>query len=257
MTGSSDKKQEYGSALNKALAVLEMITSQPQAIGLPDLATRLQMPRQTAHRILRQLEEQNLIIRDPTRDRFIVGPRLSRLATAALFSENHNLPTRAILRQLVADIGESCNIGVLDGLHFMYLDRIQAENSLRVHLDVGSRVPAHCTSGGKMLLACLSPGTSHDLLRANPLSRYTGQTLTEPGELAANLAMAREAGYARNDEEFTAGIVGVAVPIYNQAGEAIAAVACHAPSARRSLAELERCVPQLRAAADSLSQYWG
>jgi len=47
------------------------------------------------------------------------------------------------------------------------------------------------------------------------------------------------------------------VPIYNQAGEAIAAVACHAPSARRSLAELERCVPQLRAAADSLSQYWG
>lgn len=254
---SGARKQEYGSALNKALAVLEMITSQSQAIGLPDLAARLQMPRQTAHRILRQLEEEHLIIRDPTRDRFIVGPRLSRLATAALFSENHNLPTRAILRQLVADIGESCNIGVLDGLHFMYLDRIQAENSLRVHLEVGSRVPAHCTSGGKMLLACLPTGTSHDLLRANPLSRYTRQTLTEPGELETNLAMAREAGYARNNEEFTAGIVGVAVPIYNQFDEAIAAVACHAPSARRSLTELENCVSQLRAAADSLSQYWG
>ena len=91
-------KQEYGSALNKALAVLEMITSQPQAIGLPDLAARLEMPRQTVHRILRQLETQNLIIRDPTRDRFFVGPRLSQLSIAALFSENHNLPTRAILR---------------------------------------------------------------------------------------------------------------------------------------------------------------
>lgn len=251
------QKKEYGSALNKALTVLELIATQPQAIGLPDLTARLGVPRQTLHRTLAQLEGEGLIIRDPTRDRFSVGPRLSQLARAALFSENHQQPTRAILQALVDEIGESCNIGVLDGLHFVYLDRIQTDKPLRIHLEAGSHVPAYCTSGGKILLAHLDAEQRTRLLQAVKLRSYTQRTITDPDQLEVVLANAMRDGVATNDEEFTAGIVGIATPILDESGRAIAAVACHAPRARLSLTELQAHTGTLRAAADDLSRYWG
>lgn len=76
------------SALEKALVVLNAVTNQPQPIGLPDLSDRVGLPRQTAHRILGQLEKAGLISRSLARDRFMVGPHLTELALAALFSEN-------------------------------------------------------------------------------------------------------------------------------------------------------------------------
>ena len=151
--------QERGSALDKALAVLEAITAQAQPIGLPDLSARLDLPRQTVHRVLLQLEAAGLIVRDPSRDRFSVGPRFSMLALAALQTQNQAAPIRAILQALVDDIQETCNIGVLDGMQFVYLERVECHWSLRVHLQAGSRVPAHCTSGGKVML-CVGAGVA-------------------------------------------------------------------------------------------------
>ncbi|NQW01585.1 MAG: IclR family transcriptional regulator [Rhodospirillales bacterium] len=251
------KANDHGSALNKALSVLELITAQSQAIGLPDLTAKLGLPRQTVHRILIQLEEQGLIIRDASRDRFYVGPKLTRLAINALFSENHNLPTRVILRELVDSIQESCNIGVLDGMDFVYLDRIEADWTLRVHSEAGHHVPAYCTSGGKLLLAYLPEKMRNTLIPLKSLKKYTATTITDGARLEAELKRIHKRGYATNDQEFTSGIVGVALPILDPSGRAIAAIACHAPVARMSLADLKAHIPKIRASAEALGRYWG
>ena len=253
---NEQKPKGYGSALDKALAVLELITEQRQAVGLPDLAVKMDMPRQSVHRILLQLEELGLIIRDVSRDRFFVGPRLSQLSVNALFSKNHSMPARVILQELVNDIQESCNIGVLDGMDFVYLDRIQSKQSLRIHLDVGYRVPAYCTSGGKVLLAHLEPKMRRNLVELKELQIHTKTTLTTLSGLEKSFKAALNSGYSVNNQEFTAGIVGVAVPITDSTGRAIAALACHAPLARISLDRLVTYVPKLQASAQNLGLYW-
>jgi DNA-binding IclR family transcriptional regulator len=253
---SKQKSKKYGSALDKALAVLELITEQRQSVGLPDLATKMDMPRQSVHRILLQLEELGLIIRDASRDRFFVGPRLSQLSVNALFSENHNMPTRVILQELVSNIQESCNIGILDGMDFVYLDRVQSEQSLRIHLDAGNRVPAYCTSGGKVLLAHLNPKIRRNLSEFKTLKAYTKTTLTTSNTMEKDFKTTLNLGYSTNNQEFTAGVVGVAVPIVDNTGRAIAALACHAPLARISLDELKGYVPKLQSSAAQLGQYW-
>ncbi len=250
------RTKDHGSALRKAISVLELITAQSQAVGLPDLTAKLQLPRQTVHRILRQLEAQGLIIRDPSRDRFFVGPKLSQLAINALFSENHNLPTRTILRELVDDIQESCNIGVLDGMDFVYLDRIEANRTLRVHSEAGSHVPAYCTSGGKILLAFLPSALRKKLLHLKTLTSFTPTTRTEPQTLEAELNLFRDTGFSTNNQEHTNGVVGVALPILDSSGRAIAALACHAPVARISLDQLKSHIPRIQASAQALGQYW-
>ncbi|MCB2100463.1 MAG: IclR family transcriptional regulator [Rhodobacterales bacterium] len=255
LTGDS-KRREHGSALEKSLAIVEAITQQTQAIGLPDLTARLNLPRQTIHRILLQLEALGMIIRDPTRDRFSVGPRLSRLALDTLLSANQNTPVRAVLQDLVDDIHETCNVGVLDGFDFLYLERIESDWPLRVHLQAGSKVPAYCTSGGKALLAFIPRVQRRRLLESRALKRYTDTTITDPPQLERDLAACREAGYSTNNEEYNVGIVGVGVPIFGGGGRVVAGLACHAPLARVGLDGLLAYVPRMKQAAERLSAVW-
>ncbi len=248
--------QERGSALDKALAVLEAITAQAQPIGLPDLSARLDMPRQTVHRVLMQLEAAGLIVRDPSRDRFSVGPRFSMLALAALQTQNQAAPIRAILQALVDDIEETCNIGVLDGLQFVYLERVECRWSLRVHLQAGSRVPAHCTSGGKVMLAHLDEQVRANLFRNVKLKAFTRQTIISTDDLERDLVAVRERGYALNDQEFTTGVIGVAVPIRSRDGRMLAALALHGPSPRLDIDRAVGFVPKLKQAANLLARAW-
>ena len=249
-------KKERGSALEKALAVLEAVTDQPQAVGLPDLTVRLGLPRQTVHRVLMNLVDTGLLVRDPSRDRFSVGPRLSGLALNVLHSRNQAAPIRLVLQDLVDEIRETCNIGVLDAGEFVYLERIECDWSLRVFFQAGSRVPAYCTSGGKALLAYLPAELRDRILKGVTLKKHTETTIADPAALEAELDRVRETGYSTNNQEFTLGILGVGVPILDASGRPMAALACHAPAVRISLDRLEEHVPKLKAAADRLAKAW-
>lgn len=249
-------RKERGSALEKALVILEAVAAQPQPIGLPDLTERVRLPRQTVHRVLMQLEDNGLVIRDVLRDRFSVGPRLSRLALSSLASDNQGAPLRATLQSLVDNIRETCNVGVLDGLEFLYLERIECDWSLRVHLQAGSRVPSHCTAGGKLLLAFMDDDLRTRSLAAMDLETYTDKTLTRIEDLEADFEKIRERGYSLNDEEYSVGIMGAAVPIMDKSKRPLAALAVHAPVARLRVTEAKRHIANLQSAADRLAKAW-
>jgi len=244
------------SALDKATLVLEAIVAYPRPVGLPDLTADLGLPRQTIHRILQQLCSNGLILRDPSRDRYAVGPRLSQLAMATLNSDNYRAPLRAVLNDVVEDVGETCNFGVLDGLEFLYVDRLECSWSLRVHLSAGSRVPAHCTSGGKALLAHLDKPLRNALIRSRKLEAFTPSTITNPGRLEDELDEILTQGYALNNEEHTVGVIGAAVPIIAGDGRALGALALHGPSQRLTLSAAKSHIPRLRAAAVHLATIW-
>lgn len=243
-------------ALERSLAVLEAILAHPQAVGLPDLAAWLNLPRQSVHRLLVQLERAGMVLRDPSRERYSAGPRLSRLAFATLRSLNQSAPVRLILKELVDDIGETCNIGVLDDLDYVYLQRIECDWPLRLHLDIGSRMEAHSVSGGKVLLAHMRPELCGRLLRSRKLKASTSHTKARIGELEAELAKVRAQGYALNDQERMEGIVGAAVPVIAPNGIVAAAVGVQGPLPRLTLKACERHVPRMRQAADRIARVW-
>jgi DNA-binding IclR family transcriptional regulator len=243
-------------AIERSLAVLEAILGHQQAVGLPDLSAWLGLPRQTVHRLLVQLERAGLVLRDPSRERYSAGPRLSRLAFATLRSLNQSAPVRSILKELVEDIGETCNIGVLDSLEYVYLQRIECDWPLRLHMELGSRMDAHTVSGGKVLLANLDAGLRGRLLRSRRLRASTPRTLTRISDVEAELAKIRAQGYALNDQERTEGIVGAAVPVFDSKGVAAAAVGMQGPLPRLTLEICERHVPRMQQAADRIARVW-
>jgi IclR family acetate operon transcriptional repressor len=251
----NDENNGRMSALDKALAVLEAVSDQSQAVGLPDLAARLNLPRQTVHRLLGQLEEAGLVRRDPSRERYAIGPRQSRLALASLCSKNQSAPLRVLLQDLVDDLKETCNIGVLDDLSYVYTERIECKWPLRAHLEAGSRVGAHAVSGGKIMLAALDPAALKPLLKGRKLTPYTHKTRVKFADLEADLAQVRARDFALSDEELFDGIIGVAVPIRHE-GRTLAALAVHGPLTRLTIADCERFVPKLRKSAERIAKVW-
>ncbi len=251
----ADGGKESGSALQKVVLILDALFESDTPIGLAELSQQLELPRQTVHRVVRQLEDLDIIRRDFARDHFSVGARMMRLSLNAIGIAWRMGPMRVVLKDLVANVGETCNIGVLDRDEIVYIDRVECEWPLRLQLQAGSRVPVHATAIGKLLLAHLPSRTRKRIIEAAPLSKFTDHTITDVADLEAELKGIRRNGFATNNSENVSGLIAVAVPICDDGGRVVAGLALHAPDARMDVKEAKQRLPTMRAAATKLQKY--
>ena len=235
---------------------LEAIIDQPQSVGLPDLADRLGLSRQSLHRLLQQLDEHGLVVKIPNRDRFAIGARLSKLALSTIRSANQGPPIRAIIQEVVASTGETCNMGVLVGREYVYIERVECDRKPRIYLETGMRLPSHVTSGGKAMLAFFPDKVRARLVETLELKRYTEFTITDRDKLMAELDEIRERGYAVSWQEFGEGIIGVGVPVLTEEEFPLAALALHAPIQRIALEDASKYASKLQLAAERLVEAW-
>ncbi len=254
----ANSQKETGSALHKSVMVLDALFDSGRSMSLAELSQYLDLPRQTVHRIVRQMEDLDLIRRDFSRDRFAVGGRMLSLGINALCTASHAGPMRATLKNLVAEIGETCNIGVLDRDEVVYIDRVECDWPLRLQYGPGSRIPFHATAIGKLLLTHLPSRTRRRLIEAAPLEKFTETTIIDPAGLEDEVRQIRRQGFATNNQERIAGLIGLAVPINDGDGRVVAGLAMHGPEARGSVADAERdYLPALRAAAEKIESQIG
>lgn len=237
----------------KAFAVIETILEARRPLSLPELAELLNRPKQTVHRTAKQLEQHGFLYREPGRERYAIGPRLNAVAKDVLSWSIRYTPRHALLTRLVAEVGETCNIGVMDGDRVLYLDRVESNFPLRAELHPGSQVPIHCTGLGKLFLAYLPTRTRKRVLERIELTRYTANTIVTAEGLDAECKRIRERGYAINDQEFHDGIISLAVPMAPDGEHVIAGLALHAPAARMSVEAARKHIPALKKYADTLA----
>lgn len=254
MSGTAARPGVKGSAILRTLAILEIVGGAGGPISLTDLAARAGLPKPTAHRMALVLERQGFVRREPDGRGLVAGPRLTRLALQAPSSDGRRAERRAILSDLVARVGETCNLTGLDGHEVRYIERVEADWPLRLHFEAGSRVPIHCTASGKLYLAFRPQVDRTRLLAALTLDAHTPRTITDVAALERECQRIRTRGIGTDDQEFLVGMVAVAVPVTIIEGRAVAAVAIHAPVARVKLGGLLQRVPLLVRAAERLAQ---
>jgi DNA-binding IclR family transcriptional regulator len=240
----------------KPLGLLEAVAALPHPATLAELAASVGVPKPTMHRWLGSLEAAGLLQRTLDGRRFELAPRASRLAFSILGNRPGGTLRHEILRQVVQEVGEACNLTVLDGTQVTYLDRVEAEWMLRISFQQGSKVPAYCSASGKLFLALMRPAKRDLLLRLMPLQRLTDNTITKKSELLKELAEIRRDKYALDREEFLSGLVCLAVPVFQQKAKSrtcVAALAIQAPVTRMSQANILTKLPVLQRAADALA----
>jgi DNA-binding IclR family transcriptional regulator len=237
----------------RAFGVLELVAHADGPLSLDELTQLCGLPKPSVYRILGTLQRGGLVQREPASKRYCIGARLSRLALEVMMRSPQRARRHAILQQLVAEIGETCNLTMLDGNEVLYLDRVETSSPVRVHLAAGSRVPLHCTASGKLFLSQLSDSQAATLLGPGPYRRFTENTITDPEELQKALRRIRSEGMGTDVGEFLEGSVAVSVPVTDAQGRVCATVAVHGPAPRVTLRSCMDFLPALRRAAKAMA----
>jgi len=246
--------QVTSSISERALLLLEIIASAEGPPTLNELMAAAGLPKATTHRFLTLLERLGFAQRSLDGKRYEVGHRLTSLAIRAMRHSLQSAPRRAILTSLVNEIGETCNITMLDGMSLIYLDRVESDWPLQFRLKVGSHVPLHCTASGKLFLSLSPPSLRQSLYESKALARHTPRTITNPDALEAALEKIRKTGIGTDNEEFIEGMTAAAVPICDSKGKICATVAVHGPVNRLPFSRAVALVPALKKAASAIER---
>lgn len=235
----------------RLIGLLEQVSRADKPQTLTEIIGLLRQPKPTVYRMLQQLEQAGLLVKEPDGKRYAPGPRLSRLAEDVLLNAQVRASRHAILQRLVDETGETCNFTMQSGTEVVYLDRVETAWPLRFHLQPGSRVPIHCSASGKLFLAYMPPAQRNRLLDLIRYQAYTPNTITTRIRLEAELARVRAQGYALDNEEYLDGLVCIAVPVFDPRAKARirGSVAIQAPASRFPIDRATSALPALKRAA--------
>jgi DNA-binding IclR family transcriptional regulator len=241
----------------RALEVLELLTSHEAPMTFTDIAARLGYPRSSLHGLMRTLVDRGWADYDETGRRYALGLRTLEAGNA--YTRSLSLVERAtpLMAHIRDVLEETVQLAVLDGLENVYVAKIDGRQALTLASEVGRRLPAHATGVGKVLLAGLSPGELDRRLAGVRLARFTPSTITRRDGLHAALDTIRQRGFGMDNEEYTPGVQCVAVPIRDHGGRTVAAMSVSVPTIRFAPRLRERAHGLLADAAARISAALG
>ena len=222
----------YVKSLDKALALLEHIGETDDGLPLSDLAQRAGLPPSTAHRLLTTPERRRFVQFDNASRRWCIGVQAFTVGSAFLPRRDLIRSALPFMRQLMEESGETVNLAVESNGEAVFLAHVESHEMMRASSRPGSRVPLHGSAVGKALLSTMPEREISRILHKHGLRRLTSNTIVSPAELRTVLAEVRERGFAFDNEEHAFGVRCVAAPIYDERGEAVAALSVLGPTAR-------------------------
>jgi IclR family transcriptional regulator, pca regulon regulatory protein len=243
---------DFMTSLARGLAVIQAFSQKKRQLTISQVSAKTGFSRAAVRRCLYTLAKLGFAGSDDNRH-FYLRPRVLALGHSYISSMPLATAAQPILEHFSRLMHESCSIATLDGLDIVYVARANVTRIMAIDLGVGSRLPAFCTSMGRVLLAHLPPDELESFLARIPFTRYTERTIVTVDKLRPVLRLVLRNGYSIVDQELELGLRSMAVPIQNPSGEVVAAVNVGAHAQRVSNQDmLNKFLPHLRAAAQEL-----
>ncbi len=227
----------------RCLKMLELLADEPFELSFTELATRLDVPKASAHRLCTTLIEANLIVQDPVTRRYMLSSHILWIGSGYL---RHSALYRAAffpMQELARQLPGTVQLGVVDQDHVLFIHSVGYVGAPDAFADVGLRRPMHATASGKVFLAGMTPGEV-DRIMSKCTEKYTSSTITSSARMKQEIAQVRKMRYARNVEELLPGYWVLAAGIGGQEGRAAAAISLTLP--------LEEFTPEREAAIAAL-----
>ena len=242
----------YVQSFARGLAVLRSFGADAPAQTLSEVAERAGLTRAGARRILLTLLHLGYVEADGRL--FRLTPRVLELGYAYLSSLPIWTQAQPAMEELAQGLRQTCSASVLDGNDIVYVLRQSVHKTMSINLGIGSRLPAYCTSMGRVLLAGMAPAPLRERLGKMALLRLTPHTIVDPDALLDAIAQVRQQGWCLLAEELELGLVSIAAPITERNGKVVAAINISGQAASlTSAALLEHSLPKLLAAAARIS----
>ncbi|CAH1665423.1 IclR family transcriptional regulator domain-containing protein [Chelatococcus asaccharovorans] len=237
MTGEKPSRDFVGS-LGRGLVVLEILAAHPSGMTLAEMAAKAGLTRAGARRFLLTLVEAGYATQSGRL--FSLSPKLLSVTRTWLGGTGLWSYAEPILRWVTEELGESCSASALSGDDVVYVARVPGPYIVMTDLHIGARLPAYCTSMGRVLLSGLPPQQLEAFLARARLAKRTPNTITDRGQLAGLIGKVAARGYAIVDEELELGLRSIAVPIHDRSGAIVAAINVSTQRDRFSVEDMEK-----------------
>lgn len=250
--GGSDKY--IVPALERGLRLLGEFSRDSRTLSAPELARRLDLPRSTVFRLLNTLEGMGFIERTANGNDYRLGMAVLRLGFEYLSSLELTELGQPVLARLCDEIHYSCNLVVRDGRSIVYVAKVAPPTPFASSVRVGTRLPAHATVLGRVLLQDLSLPELRALYPEEHLEVFSGNTPKTVLELFNLLEADRQRGYVLGEGFYEASISTIAAPVRDESTRIVATLGTTIPSAHIDAGQIEVMVQRVCAAADELSR---
>lgn len=233
----SQKVRENGSvqSLSRAFSLLNRLGNSAQGQTLSDLAGGAALASSTTHRLLTSMRHEGFVDYDEQAGLWSIGLRAFTVGNAYLKKRDFIAQARPFMRRMVVNTQETSNLGVLAGDHHVFLSQVECSQMMRMVSELGKPGPVHAAGVGKVLLSALSAREVTAIVRRTGLKPLTKHTITTPSALLSELQKVREQGFAVDNEEQALGLRCIAANIFDENGDAIAAVSLSGPTVRVSV----------------------
>lgn len=257
--GSGRRPSEDGGAvkaLDRALRLCGLV-AEADGLTLTAIAEGLDLPVSTVHRLLATLAAHGWVENDEADQTWAIGVEAFRVGQAFSRRMTPIAAARPVMRDLMEATGETANLGIFEGGDAVFVAQVESREPIRAFFRAGERRAAHASGIGKALLAARPPQEVERWLRGRRLDGFTARTITTAAALLADLDGIRARGFSIDDEERSPGMRCIAAAIFDENGEAVAALSISGPSQRIDPASLVRLGPVVRAAADRVTEVIG
>jgi len=211
------------------------------------------MYKSTVHRVLNTLVHLGYVEQDRHTEKYKLGYKWLAVSSRLLSNLDIRKVAYPYLQELADHTGEVIHLVVLDGHEVVYIEKVEGTQTIRMHSQIGKRVPVHCTGVGKAILAYLPPATLKKVLSGCEWLAHTPHTLTTEDELLEHLKKVRELGYAFDLEENELGISCAAAPIWDYTGKVAASISVSGPTTRMQKERLEETAKLVREYGQKIS----
>ncbi|MCP3028580.1 IclR family transcriptional regulator [Halobacillus sp. A5] len=217
----------------RVIDIMNLLKDYPGGLPLKEIAAKLSLPQSSTFHLIQTMHSRQ-VLTVTERKQYKLGPKLIQIGTRALETLDVNTEAQPLLRELMEKVEETIFMAVLMEKELVYVAKVDNYRSVRTSAQIGMRKPLYCTGLGKAFLAFLPEAVSDNILSSIDMEAITNNTITDPEVLKAQFPQFRAQGYAIDDEENENGLFCLAAPIYNAAGEMIAAVSVAGPKSRVS-----------------------
>jgi|SRR5680860_15397 len=257
MINQKKSKNYHVQSVERALQILKAMHAKREDVGITELGKELSLGKSTIHRLITTLEEYGFVQQTPESGKYRIG--------WALFELGSEVPRRAslievakpYLKMLCSQANETTILAIRDCTDTIYIDTAEIIQILRMDIQAGTRVPAHCTALGKVLLTGLPNSEIRELYNGKVFKSNTMNSISSLDQLLYQIDNVRMSQYAIDDEEYCLGFRCVAAPVRDITGNIVAGIAVGGPSSRLTKAKLVEDYPYVMEAASRVSSALG
>lgn len=248
---------EVVQSVDRTLSILELMADYDDGLGITELSKKVGLHKSTVHRLLATLIYKGYVIQDHQTNRYRLTLKIFELGNKIVEDMDILKASKSHTESLMKSVNEVVHLVIRDDDHIIYIDKVEANNTIRMASNIGRRSPLYSTSVGKAILAHLDDEEVLEIWRNSDVKKFTDKTITDYDLFRNELEKVRLKGYAEDDEENELGVRCIGAPVFNYRGKVEGAISISGPTLRVTKGKVEEIADVVKKYANLISKELG